>query len=200
MRSWNNDPFTKKARQENFAARSVYKLEEIQKRERVLQNAKLVLDLGAAPGSWTQYCLKVLPQAQVIAVDLSPLTVTDPRLTFFQEDIESVQLDEAVAGRPVDVVLSDMAPKTSGIPASDVALSFELAAMAVRASDRFLRRGGNFVAKLFMGESFKEFEALLKDRFEEVRLLRPESTRKHSREIFFIGKRFRGAPAGKGKA
>ena len=194
MRRWNDDPFTKKARDENFAARSVYKLEEIHRRERVLQNAKLVLDLGAAPGSWTQYCLKTLPQAEIIAVDLSPLTVKDPRVTFFQEDIESVTLDAAVAGRPVDVVLSDMAPKTSGIPASDVALSFELAAMAVRACDRFLRRGGNFVAKLFMGESDKEFEALLKARFEEVRLLRPESTRKHSREIFFIGKRFKGAP------
>lgn len=192
MRRWNDDPFTKKARREDFAARSVYKLEEIQRRERILQNAKLILDLGAAPGSWTQYCLKEVPQAAIVAVDLSPLTVTDPRVTFFQEDIESVKLDEAIAGRPVDVVLSDMAPKTSGIPTSDVALSFELATMALGACDRFLKKGGHFVAKLFMGESFKEFEALLKARFEEVRMLRPESTRKHSREIFFIGKRFRG--------
>jgi 23S rRNA (uridine2552-2'-O)-methyltransferase len=194
MRRWNDDPYTKKARREDYAARSVYKLEEIQRRERILQNAKLILDLGASPGSWTQYCLKAAPQAAVVAVDLAPLSVKDARITFFQEDIESVRLDKAIAGRPVDVVLSDMAPKTSGIPDRDVALSFELAAMAVRACDRFLRRGGHFVAKLFMGESLGEFEALLKARFEQVRLLRPESTRKHSREIFFIGKRFRGAP------
>lgn len=194
MRRWNDDPFTKKARREDYVARSVYKLEEIHQRERVLQNAKLILDLGAAPGSWTQYCLKAAPQAEIIAVDLSPLNVQDPRVIFFQEDIESVRLDEAVAGRPVDVVLSDMAPKTSGIPSSDVALSFELAAMAVRACDRFLKKGGHFVAKLFMGESFQDFEKMLKSRFEDVRLLRPESTRKHSREIFFIGKRFKGSP------
>ena len=90
MRNWNDDPFTKKARREDYAARSVYKLEEIDRREKLLKGAKLVLDLGAAPGSWTQYCLKTLPSARIVAVDLSPLEVRHPNLTFLHGAIEEV--------------------------------------------------------------------------------------------------------------
>lgn len=188
MRKWNDDPFTKKARKENFEARSVYKLEEIDRRENVLKGAKLVVDLGAAPGSWTQYVLRKLPNVQVIAVDISPLNVQDPRLVFFEESIETVDLS-AYPG--ADVVLSDMAPKTSGVHDRDVALSFELATMALETAKRLLKPGGNFVVKLFMGESFEDYQKAMKAAFESVRNLRPESTRKQSREIFLIGKGLR---------
>jgi len=192
MRKWQDDPFTRKARRENFEARSVYKLDEIDKREKVLTGANLILDLGAAPGSWTQYCLKQRPSAKVVAIDLSPVNVSDPRLHFIQSDIEAVDLSPFFQERKADVVLSDMAPKTSGIHDRDVALSFELAQMALNSAYKWLKPGGNFVVKLFMGGSFEEFNREVKKAFTSVKLLRPESTRKHSREIFFIGKGFRG--------
>lgn len=190
-RHWNDDPFTKKARAENFEARSVYKLEEIDRREKVLSGARIILDLGAAPGSWTQYCLKKAPQAKIIAVDLSPINVTAPNLTFFQKSIEEVNFAEVLGNQKADLVLSDMAPKTSGIHDRDVALSFELATLALDTAKAHLKKGGHFVAKLFMGESFEEYQRALKECFSAVKQLRPESTRKHSREIFFIGKGFR---------
>ncbi len=193
MRQWNDDPFTKKARREEFAARSVYKLEEIDRREKLLKGAKLILDLGAAPGSWTQYCLKCVPNAKVIAVDLSPIEVQHPNLVFLHGAIEEVPLKETMSSQLADVVLSDMAPKTSGQAARDVALSLDLALFALQVATQHLKPGGSFVAKLFMGEGFEEFRAQLRIHFDKVSMLRPESTRKHSREIFFIAKGFRGA-------
>jgi 23S rRNA (uridine2552-2'-O)-methyltransferase len=191
MRNWNDDPFTKKARREDYAARSVYKLEEIDRREKLLKGAKLVLDLGAAPGSWTQYCLKTLPNARIVAVDLSPLEVQHPNLTFLHGDIEKVPLSEALEGKKADVVLSDMAPRTSGQSERDVALSCGLAEFALEMAKIHLKPGGSFVAKLFMGEGFEEFRASLRACFTSVSMLRPESTRKHSREIFFVAKGFK---------
>jgi len=193
MRNWNDDPYTKKARKENFEARSVYKLEEIDKRERIFSGVKTVLDLGAAPGSWTQYCLQKISKTdgKVVAVDISPIQVQDPRLIFLHQSIEDVDLTPHVGGGKVDMVLSDMAPKTSGVHDRDVALSFELASLAFNTCGKHLKHGGTFVVKLFMGDSFEEFNKLLKASFSQVRLLRPDSTRKHSREIFFIGKGFK---------
>jgi 23S rRNA (uridine2552-2'-O)-methyltransferase len=192
-RPWNDDPFTKKARRENYEARSIYKLSEIDKRERIFGGVKIVLDLGAAPGSWTQYCLEKLPHGKVVAVDLSPLRVEDPRLTFLHGPIEEVDVESALGGQKADLVLSDMAPKTSGIHDRDVFLSFELASFALDHARKYLKPGGTFIVKLFMGESFEEYHRMLKSTFTTVKLLRPESTRKHSREIFFIGKGFKSA-------
>lgn len=200
MRSWNDDPFTKKARREDYAARSVYKLEEIDRRERVLSGAKLVVDLGAAPGSWTQYVIRQLPTAQVVAIDLKPLEVEDPRVTSIVGSIEDTHLEEKLAGRKADVVLSDMAPQTSGIVDIDIMASMELVLMALNACERHLRYGGHFVAKLFMGAGIEDFEKLVRKRFQSVRMLRPEGTRKHSREIFFIAKGYRGVPAAAAKS
>ena len=189
MRNWNDDPFTKKARKENFLARSVFKLEEIDKRDQVLKGAKVVLDLGASPGSWTEYCLRALPKdAQITAVDISPIKVSDPRLTFLEKSVEDL-ISGAVALDPqFQVVLSDMAPKTSGVHARDVALSLELCEMAFEVAQRLLLPGGNFVVKVFMGEGFEEFHKKVKTAFSSTRLLRPESTRKHSREIYLVAK------------
>ena len=193
MRSWNDDPYTKKARAENYEARSIYKLEEIDKRERILSGVKTVLDLGASPGSWSQYCLKKLNQkdAKIVAIDINPINIQDPRLLFIQESIETIDLSPHLKDSKVDLVLSDMAPKTSGIHSQDVAQSLELATMALNCCHRFLRKGGYFVVKLFMGDGFEDYHKLIKTSFGHVRLLRPESTRKHSREIFFVAKEFK---------
>ncbi len=191
MRGWNDDPFTKKARKENFAARSVYKLEEIDRREPILKGVRRVIDLGAAPGSWTQYCLKKIPDCQILAIDLSPIKVKDKRLTAIQADINEFNFTEAMGGQLADLVISDMAPNTSGIPDRDVALSFELASMALQVARAHLKTGGSFVAKLFMGDSFEEYHRDVKALFESSRIIRPDSVRKHSREIFFVGKKKR---------
>jgi len=195
MRNWNDDPFTKKARAENYEARSAYKLEEIHKRDKILSGAKLVIDLGAAPGSWTQYCLRTLPQTRVIAIDLASIRVSDPRLTAIEKPIEEVDFAGVLGADRPDVVLSDMAPKTTGIHDVDVAASYELATLALETAVKWLKPGGHFVAKLFMGDSFEEFDRALRNHFGEVKKLRPESTRKQSREIFFIGKGLKKQPA-----
>jgi 23S rRNA (uridine2552-2'-O)-methyltransferase len=195
MRKWNDDPFTKKAKKENYEARSVYKLEEIDKRERVMTGVTNVLDLGAAPGSWTQYCLKKIPaQGKVIAVDLSPLGFAHPQVIFLQESIEGLDLAPVIGSAQIDLVLSDMAPKTTGVHDTDVARSFDLASLALESAKRFLKPGGIFIVKLFMGDSFEEYRALLRSSFEQVRILRPESTRKHSREVFFVARGFKKSP------
>ncbi|NBT59699.1 RlmE family RNA methyltransferase [bacterium] len=192
MRNWNDDPFTKKAKRENYEARSIYKLEEIDRRERVMAGVTHVLDLGAAPGSWTQYCLKKIPkQGKVIAVDLAPMGFQHPQVVFLQEPIEKLDLGSIIGNTEIDLVLSDMAPKTTGVHDTDVARSFELASIALDCAKRFLKPGGTFIVKLFMGESFEEYRSLLRASFEQVRVIRPESTRKHSREIFFVAKGFK---------
>ena len=191
MRKWNDDPYTKKARRENYEARSIYKLEEIDKREPLFKSVRNVIDLGAAPGSWTQYCLKKLPKSgKVIAIDLSPLGFSHPQVLFLQKPIEEVDLAELVGDLPIDLVVSDMAPKTTGIHDTDCARSFDLAVVALEAARRFLQPGGSFVVKIFMGDSFEDYRKLLRESFDKIRIIRPDSTRKHSREIFFVAKGF----------
>lgn len=191
MKRWNDDPFTKKAQKENYEARSVYKLKEIDQKEKIFSGVKTVLDLGASPGSWTQYALEKIPKSgKIIAVDLNPVEIKHDQLIFIQESIETVDLIPHISGGKVDLVLSDMAPKTSGQHDRDVALSSELATLAFETARKFLKKDGAFVVKLFMGDTFEEFRKLLQGSFKKVSLLRPESTRKHSREIFFIAKGF----------
>ena len=192
MRNWGDDPFTKKAKKENYEARSIYKLEEIDKRENVFRGVKSVLDLGASPGSWTQHCVKKLPaSSKIVSVDISPLGFSNDRVIFLQESIETVDLAPHIEGGKVDLVISDMAPKTSGQHDRDVALSTELAELALATAEKFLKPKGNFVVKLFMGDTFEDYNKKLKSLFEATRVLRPESTRKHSREVFLIGKGFK---------
>ncbi len=192
-RHWNEDRYTRQAQREHYLARSVYKLKEIDEREHIFRDVSLVLDLGAAPGSWTQYALERMhsPQARVIAIDRSPVKVADRRVTVVEKPVEDVNFAELLDGAKVDLVLSDMAPQTSGIHDRDVALSLELAAVALGTATRYLKSGGTFVVKLFMGESFDEYHRQLKKKFATVRIIRPQSTRKHSREVFFVAKGFR---------
>ena len=189
MRKWNDDPFTKKARREHYEARSIYKLQEVQEREGLLDKAQAILDLGASPGSWVQYCLKHSATATVFAVDLSAINVQHDRLHFLQADIAAADIAQLIApNAAVDVVLSDMAPKTTGVRAIDIERSTELVRLALHTADRYLRNGGNLVVKLFMGDTFSEIESQFKSRFEKTRILKPLSTRRQSKEIYIIGK------------
>lgn len=193
------DAFAKRARREGFPARSVFKLEEIDRRTRLLRPGQRVLDLGAAPGSWSLYASqKVGPRGVVVAVDLSEVRTELPANVVFRQ-LDALGADPAalvaLAGspadeaRPFDVVLSDMAPSTTGARDVDQARSFELFCAALRVAASALRPGGSFVGKIFQGPDFEEARKIARSRFEEVRLIRPRGTRSDSYEIFVVGLR-----------
>jgi 23S rRNA (uridine2552-2'-O)-methyltransferase len=186
------DHFFKKAKAEDYLARSVYKLQEIDQKFKIIRKNDVIVDLGASPGSWSQYCLKTIGnQGKVIGIDLTEVSVIkDPRYIFYHEDIFRMNWPEELAKlnvKTVDVVLSDMAPKTTGIKFTDQMRSLELCEMALQFSNTYLRPGGHFVCKLFHGEQFKEFQTSIKKHFKKVEVMKPESTRKISKEIFLIG-------------
>jgi 23S rRNA (uridine2552-2'-O)-methyltransferase len=185
------DYYFKKAKTENYAARSVFKIEEIDQRFRILKPGQKILDLGAAPGSWSQFASKkVGPKGRILGLDLQPIKLTIPNAVFITADMRETKL-EAVMKKfeiepPFDVVLSDMAPKTTGIRITDQARSHELCELALQTAERFLKEKGHFVCKLFHSDEFEDFRKELRARFEKVEVLRPKSTRKESKEIFFV--------------
>jgi 23S rRNA (uridine2552-2'-O)-methyltransferase len=184
-----DDYYAQKARKEGFLARSVYKLEEIQKKYSVLKRGGRVLDLGCCPGAWLQFASKVVGKTGlVVGIDIIPLKYAMPdNVRFIQADILSLESlpDEFSDG--FDTVLSDMAPKTSGNKFVDTQRSLILCKAALHFSDRYLKAKGAFVCKVFQGDGFHKFVEMLKKRFEKTRLFRPRSTRKASREIYAIG-------------
>jgi len=183
------DPYTAKAHKEGFAARSIYKLEELDWRLRLTRPGLRVLDLGAAPGSWTQYLAgKVGPRGLVVALDLNPLRVAVPSHVKAAElDVLAAPLADIAALGPFDAVVSDMAPHTTGVREADAARCAELVERAIVIADACLRKGGTFVAKLFQGDDFERLRAMLRERYGEVRTLKPEASRKESVEIYLAG-------------
>lgn len=186
------DYYFQKAKKENYAARSIFKLEEIDGRFKILRNGDKVLDLGAAPGSWSQYCSKkVGPSGKILGIDLQRIQLTLPNAKFVQADLRDLHLESVMKSLgftpPFDVVLSDMAPKTTGIRITDQVRSFELSELALNLAAKFLKPNGNFVCKLFHGQEFEEYRSLVSKKFKRVEILRPKSTRKESKEIFFMG-------------
>jgi len=186
------DHYYHKAKEENFAARSIYKLEEIDNKFRIIKSGMKVLDLGAAPGSWSQYLSqKVGEKGKVLGVDLIRVQLTLPNAVFIHADLRDINLDQIFMDHgfePVfDGVFSDMAPKTTGIRITDQARSTELCELALNVADRFLRLGGNFVCKFFHSDDFTDLKKMMEQRFTKVEVLRPKSTRKESKEIFLIG-------------
>jgi 23S rRNA (uridine2552-2'-O)-methyltransferase len=185
------DYYFKKAKKENYAARAVFKIREIDEKFRLFKAGYKVLDLGAAPGSWAQYASqKVGSQGRILGVDLQPIKITLPNAVFITADMRQLDLAEVMTTNgispPFDVVLSDMAPKTTGIRVTDQMRSLELCELALETAERFLKPRGSFVAKLFHSEEFEGFRDKLRERFGRVEVLRPQSTRKESKEIFFI--------------
>jgi 23S rRNA (uridine2552-2'-O)-methyltransferase len=185
------DFYFKKAKAENYAARAVFKIQEIDQKFRLFRGGMKILDLGAAPGSWSQYASqKVGPKGRILGIDLQPIKITLPNTVFIEADMNQLNLDEVMTREgiapPFDCVLSDMAPKTIGIKITDAARSVELCELALRTAERFLKPGGSFVAKMFNSDEFEGFRAQLRARFKKVEVLRPQSTRKGSKEIFFI--------------
>lgn len=186
------DRFFKQAKQEGFAARSVYKLQEIDQKFKVFRSGQTVLDLGASPGSWSQYASKkIAPSGRLIGVDLTPVTVELPNAVFITADLRDLNLPELLAENgfdsPFDIVMSDMMAKTTGIKFTDQARSLELCELALETAKRFLRPGGTFVCKFFQSGEFGQLRNAIKKEFERVEAVKPESTRSISKEIFLVG-------------
>ncbi|OLN30554.1 Heat shock protein FtsJ/RrmJ [Desulfovibrio sp. DV] len=194
------DHYFNKAKQENYPARSVYKLKEIEKQSRLLVPGAAVLDLGACPGSWSLYAAeRVGPQGRVLAIDLKPAgTAFSGNVTYLTGDMLDPGPDilEAFAKYgPFDVVLSDMAPNTIGHKFTDQARSFELCEAALSVAVARLKPGGSFVVKIFQGPDFQAYQKGLRLYFSKVRVAKPKSSRPESKEIFFVATGFH-APVG----
>ena len=184
------DHYTRQAKKENFAARSVYKLQEIQKKYRILSRGARVLDLGCAPGSWLQFAARqVSPGGRVIGIDLTPVTIQLPEsVTVITGDVADLEGHLAELGQTrFDAVLSDMAPATTGNRHVDEARSLGLCEAALYIAEKRLVPGGHFVCKIFQGGDTKAFTEAVRSKFQRQTALRPKSTRKASREVFVIG-------------
>lgn len=186
------DAFYRRAKKENLRARSAFKLEEIQQRWQLVRPGDAVVDLGAAPGGFLQILARIVgPSGRVVGVDLAAIRPLGGVVATLQADVYDAGLGDRLAealGRPASAVLSDLAPKTSGIRAADEARSLGLAERALELALRLGAPGGNFVAKVFMGGGFDEYLAQVKKAFRDVRIVRPEATRTHSREVYVVAR------------
>ncbi|HDR15296.1 MAG TPA: RlmE family RNA methyltransferase [Desulfobacteraceae bacterium] len=189
------DHYTRRARQEQWRARSVYKLKEIDARFKILRKGSKVLDLGCHPGSWSQYCLsRVGAEGVVVGIDLVPVNkMPAGNFHFIQADINEIDETLLTDFMPrADVVLSDMAPGTTGSRVTDSARSFALGGKALETAEKMLNNGGVFVCKLLEGESVRDFVSKMGTRFRDVRIYRPKATRKRSSEVYVVGRSFTG--------
>jgi len=194
-----NDPYVRQAQREGYRARAAYKLKEIDEELRLLRPGQVVVDLGAVPGAWSQYLRRrFAPQGAaagaldgtIIALDLLDFEPIEG-VTFlqgdFREDSVLAALETELAGRPVDVVLSDMAPNLSGIPATDAARVSHLVELAVAFALSHLRPEGALLCKTFHGAGYDEQVKLFKDSFRVVKPLKPKASRGKSSETFLAG-------------
>lgn len=181
------DPNTRAAKQQGYPARSVFKLDEIDKRVNLLRPGLRVLDLGAAPGSWSLYASqKVGPKGSVLAIDLQAITQQfSPNVRVIQGDVRELELGPTE--QPFDVVLSDMAPSTTGSKIADQTGSFELFMTALEVARALGKPGSSFVAKLFMGPDFESAKRAVSEAYAKARTLRPRGTRQNSSEVFLVG-------------
>ena len=184
------DHYTRQAKKDNFAARSVYKLQEIQQKHHILERGQRVLDLGCAPGSWLQFAARTVgADGRLVGIDLNPVAVDLPEnVTVITGDVADLaELLASLGLTRFDVVLSDMAPATTGNRHVDEARSVGLCEAALAVADQVLAAGGHFVCKIFQGSDYKTFTDAVRSRFERQTATRPQGTRKASREVFVIG-------------
>jgi 23S rRNA (uridine2552-2'-O)-methyltransferase len=185
-----NDEYVKRSRREGYRSRAAYKLLELQERDRFIRPGQLVVDLGAAPGGWSQVAAGIVgPRGQVLALDLLPIDPL-PGVTVIQGDFHDeavlARLHDVLDGRPVDLVISDMAPNLSGVAAVDQPRAMLLAELALAFCTENLRQGGGFVSKVFHGEGFDAWIKDIKARFGRVAMRKPKASRSNSREVFLV--------------
>jgi len=198
-RSWKErqqkDPYVLKARRDGWRSRAVYKLEQIDQKERLLRKGMLCVDLGAAPGSWSQYVTEKLnADVRIVAVDLLPMDSL-PSVDFvegdFTDDEVLAAMKMAIADTPVDLVISDMAPNISGNRAIDQPRSMYLAELAMEFCKEMLKPGGDFICKLFQGEGIDEYIVAARAAFKRVKVMKPKASRPGSREVYLVARNYR---------
>lgn len=191
MREHVTDPYVQRAKSEGWRSRAAFKLMEIDERDHLLRTGMVVVDLGAAPGSWAQVVArKIGAGGKLFALDLLPVE-TLPGMNFilgdFLEDAVLAELESRLAGAPVDLVLSDMAPNMSGIETVDQARSIHLAELALDFAIRHLKPGGNFLTKVFQGEGFMEYRTQMQRHFQTLQVRKPKASRDRSAEVYLLG-------------
>ncbi len=191
-----SDPFVKQAQKEGYRARSAYKLLELNEKDRLFRRGMRVVDLGSAPGGWSQVASRLVgDRGQVVATDILPMDAVRG-VDFVQGDFrEQAVMDEVLGrlgGEPVDVVLSDMSPNLSGVSSADQAASIYLLELALDMVRRVLKPGGTFVAKLFQGSGSDDYLRQVRKDFDKVTIRKPAASRSRSREVYFVARGFRG--------
>ena len=195
LKEHRDDPYVQRAQREGYRSRACYKLLELQAKDRLIRPAMTVIDLGSAPGGWSQVAVELVGhKGRVIASDILPMDSiagVDFVLGDFTEDAVITQLLETIGGSPVDLVISDMAPNMSGVSAVDQPRAMYLVELALDMALRVLSPGGSFVAKVFHGEGFDELFREVRDSFDKVLTRKPEASRPRSREVYLVAKGFR---------
>ena len=187
-----DDEFVKRAQREGYRSRAVFKLEEIQRKDHILKPGMSVVDLGAAPGGWSQYALGLVGRkGRVVAMDILPMEPL-PGVAFVQGDFREETVLEVLLnrlnGREIDLVMSDIAPNITGVDAVDQPRSMYLAELAVDFADRVLRPGGDLLVKLFQGEGFDPLLRALRARYDKVVMRKPRASRPRSREVYALAR------------
>ncbi len=189
------DYYKRKAREEKYPSRSVYKLKEIDAKYKLIKKGDLVLDLGCAPGSWILYISKKIgDRGRILGIDIADLKIELPEnAVFLKKDIMNLSASDLIKARgKYQVVVSDSAPATSGIDFVDVEGSLELCEKSLEIAKEVLENGGNFLCKIFEGEGSYDFFKKVKQNFKFSKRFRPQATRKQSREIYIAAKEFKG--------
>ena len=189
------DPYVKQAQQSHYRSRAVYKLIEIDEKDRLFRQGQTIIDLGAAPGSWSQYVSeKIGHQGRLIAIDILPMDPIANTLFIkgdFTEQPVVTQCLQAINHGKADLVISDMAPNLSGIRAMDQARSLYLAELSFELAKGVLKQGGDMIVKLFEGEGTDRYRYDLKEHFEKIIIRKPKASRDDSREFYVLARTFR---------
>ena len=191
-----NDPYVKQAQKDGYRSRASYKLLEVQEKYKLIRPGMSVVDLGAAPGGWSQVTSRLIGgQGRLIASDILEMD-SIPDVTFIQgdftEDEVLTRILEAVGNSQVDLVISDMAPNMSGTPEVDMPKAMFLCELALDLAERILKPGGNFVIKIFQGEGFDVYLKDARRKFDKIQMIKPDSSRDSSREQYMLAWGYRG--------
>ena len=196
LKEHRDDPYVQQAQREGYRSRACYKLLELQEKDRLIKPGMTVVDLGSAPGGWSQVAVELVGhRGRVVASDILPmdnLAGVEFIQGDFTEDVVFEQILEAIGGEPVDLVVSDMAPNMSGMAAVDQPKSMYLVELALDMAQRVLAPGGSFVAKVFQGEGFDQLFRETRDAFDKVLTRKPKASRPRSREVYLVARGFRG--------
>ena len=192
LREHFDDPYVKRAQQKGYRARAAFKLEELNARDKLIRPGMCIVDLGAAPGSWSQLAAELMGgRGRIVALDIlpmAPLPGVQVLQADFTEDAALAALHEALGGQPVDLVMSDMASNISGESAVDQPRAMYLAELALEFAGQVLRPGGDFLVKLFQGEGFDAYVRDVRQQFGKVVIRKPKASRPRSREVYLLAR------------